>query len=238
MTKLLVLLPLFAACHERVIAISPADPTNQPGLMTVTGAATLEVSPDCADLTMTLTSDDPRPGTATSRVNALEGKLVQVLQQQGVSPQDMKLSLLSLGPVYEPNLYPLKIHTYRAQITVTATTRDFAKIGPLMELGAESGATEMASNFRRSDMPELKKKVRDMALAAAKEKAKQTASALGIEVGRVVAVSESAGGSMWNREYFPQNAATVNNESGPSLGGTLQPLSLEVSIGYQLAPKG
>ena len=146
--------------------------------------------------------------------------------------------LTALGPVYEPNLYPLKIHTYRAQITVTATTRDFAKIGPLMELGAESGVTEMASNFRRSDIPELKKKVRDMALAAAKEKAQQTASALGIEVGRVVAVSESAGGSMWNREYFPQNAATMSNASGPSLGGTLQPLSLEVSIGYQLGPKG
>lgn len=238
MTKLLVLLPLFAACHERVIAISPADTSAQPGLMTVTGSATLDVSPDCADLTMTLTSDDPRPGTATSTVNSLEGKLVQALQKQGVSPRDMKLSLLSLGPVYEPNLYPLKIHTYRAQITVTATTRDFAKIGPLMELGAESGATEMASNFRRSDMPELKKKVRDMALAAAKEKAQQTASALGIEVGRVVAVSESAGGSMWNREYFPQNVATISNASGPSLGGTLQPLSLEVSIGYQLGPKG
>lgn len=238
MTKILALLPLFAACHERVIAISPADGADRPGLMTVTGAATLEVSPDCADLTMTLTADSVRPGTATSTVNALETRLVQALQLQGVPPQDMKLSLLSLGPVYEPNLDPLKIHTYRAQITVTATTRDFAKIGPLMELGAESGATEMTSNFRRSDLPELKKKVRDMALAAAKDKAKQTASALGIEVGRVVAVSEAAGGSMWNREYFPQNAATTSNSSGASLGGTLQPLSLEVSIGYQLGPKG
>ncbi len=235
MTRLLALLPLLAACHDRVIAVSPAVVGDQPGVMTVTGSATLDVSPDCADLTMTLTAENLRPGIATSTVNALETTLVAALATRGVSPQDMKLSLLSLAPLYDS--YPAKIRTYQARITVTATTRDFAKIAPLMELGADSGATEMASNFRRSDLPALKKKVRDMALAAAQDKAKQTAAALGIPVGRVVAVSESVGGSMWNREYFPQNAASINDASGATLGGTLQPLSLDVTIGYQLAPK-
>ena len=235
MTKFLFALPLLAAgCHERVIAVSPPAPEN-PGLMTVTGSATLEVSPDCADLTMTISSDSGKPGAAVASVDAKETGLVAALTKQGVAPTDMKLSLVSLEPVYEGNLYPLVIHAYRAQITVTATTRDFAKISGLMEAGSDAGAISMSSQFRRSDMPELKKKVREMALAAAKDKAKQTAGALGIDLGRIVSVGENVGGAMWNQAYFPQNAAARDNSSGTALGGTMQNLSLDVTIGYQLS---
>ncbi|MEO8840570.1 MAG: SIMPL domain-containing protein [Kofleriaceae bacterium] len=235
MMKRLLALPLLAAgCHERVIAVSPAAVEN-PGLMTVTGSATLEVSPDCADLTMTISSDNLKPGAAVAAVDTKETGLVAVLTKQGVAPNDMKLSLVSLEPVYETNLYPLVIHAYRAQITVTATTRDFAKISALMEAGSDAGAIQMSSQFRRSDMPELKKKVRDMALAAAKEKAKQTAGALEISLGRIVSVGENAGGAMWNQSYVPQNAVARDNSSGTTLGGTMQNLSLDVTIGYQLS---
>jgi len=242
MTKTFMFLPLLATlgCHERVIAVSPAVPEN-PGLMTVTGSATLEVSPDCADLTMTLSADNTRPGAATAAVDNEEQALIAALTKQGVEPKDMKLSLITLEPVYEPNLYPLKVHTYRAQITVTATTRDFAKISALMEAGADAGASQLSSAFRRSDLPELKKKVRDMALAAAKDKAKQTATALGIDLGRVVAVSENTGGSMWSSAYFPQVANSMernNVQGGTALGGTMQALTLDVSVGYQLSTKG
>lgn len=233
--KLLLALPLVvAACHERVITVAPAAVEN-PGLMTVTGSAILEVSPDCADLTMTISSDNAKPGAAVTTVNTKEAGLVAALTKQGVMPNDMKLSLVTLEPIYQPDLYPLVIHTYRARITVTVTTRDFAKISGLMEAGSEAGAIEMSSQFRRSDMPELKKKVRDMALAAAKDKAKQTAGALGIDLGRIVSVGENVGGAMWNQAYFPQNAATRENSSGTTLGGTMQQLSLDVTIGYQLS---
>jgi uncharacterized protein len=234
MMKLLLALPLVAACHERVIAVAPAAAEN-PGLMTVTGSATLEVSPDCADLTMTISSDNVKPGAAVTTVDTKETGLVAALTKQGVLPTDMKLSLVTLEPIYQPGLYPLVIHTYRAQITVTATTRDFAKISALMEAGSDAGAIEMSSQFRRSDMPELKKKVRDMALAAAKDKAKQTAGALGIDLGRIVSVGENVGGAMWNQAYFPQNAVARDNSSGNTLGGTMQNLSLDVTIGYRLS---
>ena len=83
-------------------------------------------------------------------------------------------------------------------------------------------------------MPELKKKVRDMALAAAKDKANQTAQALGVSLGKITTVGENAGGYMWNQTYFPQNAVSRDNSSGTALGGTMQNLTLDVSIGYQL----
>jgi uncharacterized protein len=232
MTKTLLALLTLTACHDTKVVMPQSLP--QPGQMTVTGTATLEVSPDCADLTMTLSSDDVKPGVATQHVQAEEKDLVAGLEKLGVEGADVKLSYLTLEPVYDEGW--LHIRTYRAQITVTATTKDFAKIATIMEAGATAGATQMSSAFRRSDLPELKKKVREMALTAAKDKAQQTAGVLGIKLGRISSVAAHMGGQMWSNAYFPQvsNMAATQAGSG-TLGGALQPLTLDVTIGYELA---
>jgi len=242
-----LLLVTLAACHDRVIAVpmpSSGPDAERPGQMAITGTAVLEVSPDCADLTMTISADAPRPGGATSQVDKREHAILAALEKLGVAGNDVKLSYVTLDTIYEPTpedrWAQIKVHGYRAQITLTATTHDFGKLGSMMEAGADAGATGMTSQFRRSDLPELKKKVRDMALAAAKDKAMQTANALGIKLGRVTAVAENAGGYMWGNGYFPQvaNSAEVRNAgSGDAAapGGTLQPLRLDITISYELA---
>jgi uncharacterized protein YggE len=243
-THALALLAVFtAACHDRVVALAPptAAPAEEIGHMTVTGSAVIEVSPDCADLTMTLSVDDARPSTATRLVNRRKTDLVAALAQHGVTPADLKLSTVALDPVYVPE-WPR--HTrpdhYTAAITITVTTRDFSAISALMDLGSDAGAIAISSQFRRSDLPELKKKVRDMALAAAKDKAKQTADALGIDLGRIVGVAENAGGAMWSSQYFPQVANSVERSAAPppsGIAGTTQSISLDVSVNYQLGHK-
>jgi len=239
MKTLLAATALLAACHDTKVIIPPAEAVEHPGQMTVTGTATLEVSPDCADLTMTLSADSAKPGGATAQVQREEDALVGALKKLGVEGADLKLSYLTLDPIYEPNPLgwaQLKVHTYRAQITVTATTHDFAKVATIMEAGADAGATSLSSAFRRSDLPELKKKVRAMALAAAKDKAEQTASTLGIKLGRITSVAENLGGQMWSNAYFPQVSNVAQSQAAPAtLGGALQPLTLDVTIGYELA---
>lgn len=234
-----------AACSSRpeVIQLEVPKPTTAPdakGQMSVTGTATLEVAPDCADLTMTLTSEAQRPGAAATSVTGKEQALVTQLGKLGVEASDIKLSTVSLEPVYDylPNL-PARLRGYRAALTVTATTKQFGKIGGMMEVGADAGATSLSTQFRRSDLAELKKKVREMALAAARDKAKQTASALDIQLGRIVSVNENAGG-MWNGGYFPQVANAVQREAAPgdtavALGGASQTLTLDITVGYELA---
>ena len=233
-----------AACHDRpeVIQVHDSDAaTPKPGQMTVTGTAKLEVSPDCADLTMTITGDGDRPATAAGAVQRTEDALVGKLRAAGVGATDLKLSSMQLDPHYEPDPASRwgtpRLTGYHAEITITATTRDFAALPGLMQAGADAGVTTMSSQFRRSDLDKLKLQLRDMALAAAKAKAQQTARDLGIHVGRVTSVVENAGGMMWNQEYFPQATANVEatRNAGTPLGGTLQPLTLDVTVGYELA---
>lgn len=242
----LVLASSLTACGDRtpqVITVpTPANAdVDKPGQMMINGQATLEVSPDCADLTITLAADHIRPGTAVKQLEEKKQTMITALKKIGVETADVKLSNLQLDPIYEPNREgwaTLKVRTYRAQITVTATTKDFSKIAEIMDASANAGATSISNQFRRSDLPALKKKVREMALTAAKDKAKQTADTLGIKLGRVMSVVENQGGMMWHATYFPQvaNSMEVRDTSGAAvLGGSLQPLTLDVTIGFELA---
>lgn len=195
-----------AACQDRVITLAPPAATapEQRPVMSVTGSATIEIIPDCADLTMTLSADAPRPGQATALVNQHKADLVASLARHGVTGADLKLSFVSLEPVYDPRDPAHRLTGYHAAITITATTHDFAAIDALLDVASDAGATEISSRFRRSDLPEFKKRVRDMALAAARNKARQIATALDLELGRVVGVSEGGGGSLWSSSYVSQ----------------------------------
>ncbi|HEY4059296.1 MAG TPA: SIMPL domain-containing protein [Kofleriaceae bacterium] len=250
MTKSLATLTLltFAACAPRapqVIAIQspattpPLDPTR-PGGMTVQGQATLEVSPDCADMTITLAAAAVKPGNAARDLEKKRQQLVTSLQKAGVAIADVKMTNLELDPEYvlvDKDLQTRALKDYRSSIVVTATTRDFTRIPEMLDAAATAGSEAISTQFRRSDLAELKKKVRDMALTAAKEKAEQTAKSLDIKLGRITSVVENAGGYMWSQEYFPSNSVGFQGSSAPSsaIGGSLQPLTLNVSIAYELA---
>lgn len=233
-----------AACADRgapqFIAV-PAAELEKPGTMTVTGTAVLEISPDCADLTMTIIGEGARPGQATVAVQRQQQELVEALKKIGVEGADLKLSYLRLDPVYAQTSLGIQtqhITSYRAEVTVTATTHRFELVSPIMEAGANAGASSMSSQFRRSDLAELKKQVREMALKAAQEKAAQTAKALGIEVGRITSVAEAPNGTMWGSAYFPQVAnEVVSRPSGTTLGGASQTLTLDVTLGFELSKK-
>ena len=244
MTRTLAVVALvFTACSQgapQVIVQSPE--AHQRDRMTVTGTATLEVSPDLVDLTMTVSADALRPGTAATETQRKVKELVAALAGAGVEGSDVKLSQMNLRPVYADRYTEqLRILTYRGEVTITATTRHFDQIGALMETGANAGAIEMSTQFRRSDLPELKKQVRDLALTAAKAKAEQSARTLGIRIGRILSVEEMAASAVrWDRHLYsnylgnnPGNTGVTAPSSG-ALGGTLQPLSLDVTISFEL----
>ncbi|HLL23730.1 MAG TPA: SIMPL domain-containing protein [Kofleriaceae bacterium] len=242
----LVLASSLTACSDRApqviqVPSATAAELDRRGVMTVNGQATLEVSPDCADLTLTITASHAAPGAAVKALDAKKLALVAALRDLGIEESEIKLSNLQFDPVYALTSagWPTpKVSTFTATITITATTRDFTQLGDMMNEAATAGATSMSTAFRRSDLAALKKKVRDMALLAAKDKAQQTAKTLGIELGRITAVAENQGGHMWSSHYFPKASNVVEaNTSAPvvAISGALQPLTLDVTLTFELA---
>ncbi|HEY6174084.1 MAG TPA: SIMPL domain-containing protein [Kofleriaceae bacterium] len=216
------------------VADTTPDPAR-PGVMTVTGTATLEIAPDCADLMMTISADDLKPSAATHAVQAKRDALLAALAKIGVERADIKLSFLTMNPIYErssDSWEPTRVHTYRAEITITATTRKFDQLGVMMDAAAGASASRIASSFRRSDLPQLKTKVRDMALTAARAKAKQMTDAVGIKLGRVVSIAEGRSDGF---AYYPSVSNTmITSPRTDVIEGTTQQLTLDVTLGFEL----
>lgn len=218
-------------------AAAPLVELAKPGTMTVSGTATLEVSPDCFDLVMEVNAEAATPGLAVRMVQTKQAAVLSALTHIGVGGPDVRLSQLTLAPVYEPQVAgaPPRVRGYRGEIVVTATSRKLDKIGEVMDVGASAGVTQMSSGFRRSNLPELKSRVRDMAVAAARAKAKQLVDDAGAKLGRVVSIAEGGGTPNW---YGGQvsNSVEVRSNGVAAVDGAMQSLTLEVTIGYELAP--
>ncbi|HEU0033428.1 MAG TPA: SIMPL domain-containing protein [Kofleriaceae bacterium] len=222
------------ACKDpQVIAVHAAD-VAKPGQLTVTGSATIDVTPDCVDLTLTVSANDLSAGKAAAAVQAKQRALVDALVKLGLQTGDLKLSQMNLYPRWDGINSDDRPQGFQASITIVATTKRFDQIASIMETGANAGATSMTTQFRRSDLAVLKKQVRDQALAAAKEKAAQMAKTLGIETGRIVNVTEAPAGAMWTSPYILTETALTSRGAGVTLGATSQPLTLDVTIGFEL----
>jgi uncharacterized protein YggE len=216
-------------------AAAPIADAVKPGTLTVTGSATLEISPDCVDIAMEVSAEAAAPGLAARAAQAKERTVLGALGKIGVAGTDVRLSQLMLNPVYDRDA-SLRVRAYQAAIAVTATTCKLDRISELMDVGATAGVVRMWSSFRRSNLPELKTRVRDMAVAAARAKAKQLADDVGAKLGRVMSVVEASGSSgCWGAGGSQlSNMVEVRSNGSASVEGALQPLTLEVTLGYEL----
>jgi uncharacterized protein len=242
----LLLAASLLACSDRapqVIAVPMPTDTQKAGSFVIHGSATMQVAPDCADLLMTLTADAGKPGNATAAVQAKQQALIGALTKLGIETADLKVSTLTLEPIYANNpdgWSTLKVATYRASISITATTHKFEMIAPMLQAGAESGTSSMSTQFRRSDLEQLKAKVREMALLDAKAKAAQTVKTLGIDLGRIVSINEAPNAGSWDRPYVARaetNDVALVSQQVVTLGAETQTLVLDVQIGFELPGK-
>ena len=227
---LLLLTAAAAGCRPSAPNIVVSTPTADHAVgLTADGTATIGVSPDCADLTLTISRDARDATGAIAQVRERSRALVAALLAQGLADNDVTLAQLGVDPIYDHRDGRSELRGYRAHTTITATTRQFEQVALLMETAAGAGATEMTSRFRRTDLEAFRKQVRAQAIAAAQTKARETAAALGVELGAIVSVVETKRSSMFTNEYFPSSGG-----GGPGLGGDQQPLTVEISVSYQL----
>jgi len=183
---------MLAACENRYEISAEAVAPKEERTLAVSAKAVLDVAPDEAAIDFAFSSTDRR----ITRSHALNAEkidaFVKALGEAGVTPEDILYGQASYAPdyAYEEGKPP-RIATYTATTSLTVKTRDFSRIPSIIDAAVTSGLTNMGSaRFYSTQLPSLKKKVRDMALEAAREKAQQLAKGLGIGLGKAIGVSE------------------------------------------------
>ena len=165
-----------------------------PGIVAA-GDATVKALPDIAFLVIGATT---QARTAAEAQSALADKIARVLQRAKdltIAEKDTKSSGYTINPQYQSG--PDKTSTiagYQATQSVTFTLRDVKAVGKALDAFVQGdAATNVQIRFALEDPKPKQSDALKLAIADARAKAKIIADAAGVRLGKVLAVSESAG---------------------------------------------
>jgi uncharacterized protein len=201
-----------------------------PAMITVTGIGVTETAPDLATLSIGVTTQGDTAAAALSANSDALAAVTARLTAAGIEPRDMQTSNLSLNPNWTGyDSSTPTISGYVAMNMLTIRVRSLDSLGAVMDAAVTDGAnTVNGLTFGLADPAPALDSARDEAVADARARAERLAAAAGVTLGRVMTISETAGGV----EPMPAFRAEVS--AVPVQGGELG-ISAYVTMSFEIA---
>ena len=183
--------PMTAAAQSAPSIAVPSDAT----LLSVSASADVKRAPDVASIgagVVTQAAD----ANAAMRANAEQmQKVMAAIRAAGIADKDIRTSGINLSPQYRyAENQPPAITGYQASNNVDLKVRDLGKLGKVLDALVASGANQVNGPSFEIDQPDaVQDEARRAALDKAQVRAQMYAKSLGLQVRRIVSISEGGG---------------------------------------------
>lgn len=189
--------PLGVAAVLALLSAGPlmAQPAPTPSI-TVTASATVTAQPDMATIGAGVVTQAGDAAAALAANSQRMERVVASLKRAGVEARDIRTSQLTVQPQYRygEGRAP-QITGYQASNTVSVRLRDLGRVGGVVDALVAQGANRIDGPDFGIDKPEpLLDRARADAVKAARARAEVLATAAGVKIRRVLAISEGEGG--------------------------------------------
>lgn len=234
-TALLLCAALLTACP---LALAEEAAQNGEGgaRLTVTGAASVLLSPDYATISLGVTTHATTLTQAQAENAELMTAVLAALRQENIAQEDMQTSNFSISPVYVGDWYApgegaATENGFRVENTLTVTVRDLNRISPVLDAAVQAGVNQTYGlSFESSQRSKAYERALQDAVADARSKAELLALAAGKSLGDLEALTEQSAG--YRLSYA--SAAKMDSGTGaPILSGTLS-VDATVEVTYRL----
>jgi uncharacterized protein YggE len=176
--------------------------------ITVDASAETFATPDIAEISFSVVKEDKDLAVAQASVDKIIKSTLSALSDIGVEEKDIKTTYYNANPRYEYGRAiclqyrcddgERALVGYEANHSVTVTIRNLENVGKVIaSLGSAEVSNIYGPNFRIENEDALKEKVREEAIAKAKEKAKTLAKNLGVRIVGIENFSEGYGGGIY-----------------------------------------
>lgn len=202
----------------------PAAATARSGI-TARGLGVVTGTPDLVTVSLGVQTRGPSAKGALDANNGSSTALIEVLKSRGVAAADLRTNGLSVNPTFGTDG---RITGYEVTNQVTATLRDIAAAGGLIDAAAEAagdGIRVQQLAFSIDDDSALRAQARAEAVRQAQAQAVQLAEAAGVALGPIHSIVEvpAAGAPGPLREFQQADAAAAPLEpGGQELGVTVE----------------
>jgi len=180
--------------------IASADESNPPPRILVTGEGSVDIAPDMAVLTLTVTR---QAETARAALDANSNAMTEVhkaMLKSGIEKRDMQTSGFSIQPNY---VYPVprnssereppRIAGYTVRNSLTVRIRDIDAVGTILDQSVSLGVNDGGNiAFTNADPTAAIAEARARAVHDAIARADTLAEAAGVKKGRLLEISEQS----------------------------------------------
>lgn len=212
--------------------------------ITVSGSGEATAIPDSARFTVGVTNEAETVSAAQQQSTNTMNEIIDYLKDQGVADEDIKTTRYDINPRYEymeNNSIPRRpegerqLVGYEVSQRVQVTVTDISQAGDLLSGVGERGADDVSGlSFVVEDRERLQQEAEVAAIENTRQKARQLADALGVNLKRVVSFNQSGG-------YRPTQYSRLETADDAS-GGSASPqipagetrIEQQVEITYEI----
>ena len=232
----LLAMAALGACSNSKPAANAATETetNMKQTITTQGTGRAAGKPDVATVTLGVETNAAEAKGALADNAERMAKVVAELKKAGIDDKDMQTSQLSIYPRY--NNEGRVIEGYVVNNSLTVTVRDLNKAGPLIDAAAAVAGDAVRVNsigFSIDDPTELTESARTAAVKRARAQAEQLAEAAGVEVGKVISITEQTSAPS-PVLYSDARVSAAAAEVSTDVQAGSQEVSVTVAVVYEL----
>ena len=194
MLKSPVPLVLAAALALPVTALA-AEPAPQPHIM-VSGEGEAAVAPDLALISLSVMREAKTAREALDANNDAMAAVISAMKAFGIAERDLQTSGLQISPRYNYTSKPdgsqqAELAACQVTNTLSVRLRDIDKAGEVLDKAVSLGVNQGGNiSFANEDPAATVTEARKKAVADAMAKARTLAEAAGVDLGRVLEISD------------------------------------------------
>jgi uncharacterized protein YggE len=171
----------------------PLEPT-----IVVVGNGSAQQPPDQAKVTLGVSYVDKNLSLAISKSNTTIDRIHAALIEKQINPDDIRTTGYNVWPedVYDPETgQPTGVRRFHVDSSVEITIRQLDTVGDIITAGLDAGANNIYGvNFILSDPQSVIDEARTAAIADARTRAEALAAGFGVQLGKIVSISEGING--------------------------------------------
>lgn len=180
------------------VTASWAGDANPVPRILVTGQGSVDVAPDMAILTLTVTREALTASTALDANSSAMEMVMEAMKSEGVETRDLQTSGFSIQPRYHypnpksPDVREApQIAGYTVRNSLTVRVRDINAVGAILDKSVKLGVNEGGNIvFTNQDPSAVITEARTLAVKDAIAKVHTLAEAAGVETGSLLEISE------------------------------------------------
>lgn len=228
--------PYAVAVPDGKISFATDETGQKYRLVTVNGSVTKSVTPDQADITVSVETLNTKASVSQSENAEIAEKVRAALKAAGIADADIKTVSYNLYEDFKWNQGTQQSDSigYRTVNSIQVTVHDLSKTGDVIDAATQSGANRISSvsfSLSKGKQDEINTQALKEASANAKAKADSISQGLNITLGQVYSVNESGG---YVQPYYYRSydsyAMGASESAAPKASTPITPGDVEFTV--------